>query len=164
MELRLVRKAQARAGVERDRRAANLRDVVQAGAVDRLQLAIEKRLIVPGGAEEIAVEADEVACDSLARDDAFDAIDRRRVTLGGQPRAALAVIPLEFEEAIVERIDEVGRRRARLSAANAAVFDHHHRLPNLGKQIGSREPGDTSANDADIGSSHRQSVAHMSEP
>ena len=64
--------------------------------------------------------------------------------------AALAVIPLEFEEAIVERIDEVGRRRPGLPAANAAVFDHHHGLPNLGKQISSREPGDTSADDADI--------------
>ena len=65
--------------------------------------------------------------------------------------AALAVKPLEVEEPIVERIDEVRGRRAGLPAADAAVVEHDHGLPNLGKQIGSREPGDAGADDADIG-------------
>ena len=31
-----------------------------------------------------------------------------------------------------------------------AVVEHDHRLPNLGKQVSSREPGNPRADDADI--------------
>ena len=72
------------------------------------------------------------------------------MALGRQARATRAVQTFEVEEAIVERIDEVRGRRPRLSAADAAVFEHDDGLPNLGKQIGCREAGDARADDADV--------------
>jgi hypothetical protein len=47
--------------------------------MNRRELAIEKRLVVLRRAEQVAVEAREVARDALPRHDAFDAIDRGRM-------------------------------------------------------------------------------------
>ena len=102
-----------------DRRAADLGHVVQTRAMRGGQLAIEERFVVLGSAEQVAVEPLEVTRDPLAGHDALDAIDGRRVALGREPRAALAVEALEIEIAIVERIDEMGGRRAGLAAADA---------------------------------------------
>jgi hypothetical protein len=131
-------------------RSATVFKAVKTGAMSGLQLAVEICLVVFGRAKKVAVQSREIAGDALARHDALDAIDRRGVALGGEPRAALAMEPLEIHEAIVQRIDEVRRRRAGLPAADRAVFDDHHRFPNLGKQISSGESGDTSADDANI--------------
>lgn len=58
--------------------------------------------------------------------------------------------PLELEETIVKRIDEVRGGCAGLTAADAAVVEHDDRLPNLGKQVRSGEAGDAGADDAHI--------------
>src|SRR5688500_16737218 len=98
MKLTLVGKAQARASIECQRRSRYFGYVMQAGAMGRVQFSIEIRLIVLRRTEQIAVEADEIAIDPLARDDVFNAIDRRSVAFGGQPRATFTVEPLELEE------------------------------------------------------------------
>ena len=126
MELCLARKPQARTGVETERRPPDLDDIVEAGAMRGLELAIQIRFIVLGGAEQVAVEPHEIAGDPLARDDAFDAIDGGRVAFRREPRAALAVEALQIHEAIVERIDEVRGGGAGLAATDAAIVEHDH--------------------------------------
>ena len=44
--------------------------------------------LVALGEEQVAVEALEVAVDALLLDDGLDAVDRRGVAVGGEPRAS----------------------------------------------------------------------------
>ena len=74
-----------------ERRARQASHLAQPGAVRRGELAIEQLFAVLRRAEQVAVDALEVAVDALARHDALDAVDRGGVAVRGEPRAALAV-------------------------------------------------------------------------
>ena len=88
VELPLAREAERAPGVEpQDGGLGELLDARQAGAVRGLELVVEHLSVVVAAEEEVAVEAREVAVDLLVADDRLDAVDGRRVAVGGEPRA-----------------------------------------------------------------------------
>ena len=152
MKLRLPRKAQRRAGVEGGQRGAiDPGDADQPGAMRGLQLLVELSDIVAGRHEQIAIDAGKVAVDRVVVDDALDLVDRGRVTFRREAGAVGAVQALEVVESIVERVDQVRRRPARLAARDQAIVNDDDPLSGLPEPVGRRQSGDPGADDADIG-------------
>jgi hypothetical protein len=151
MELSLLGKAQAGAAVERrERRALEQLDRAQAGAVRGLELLLQRLALVALGEEQIAVDPAEIALDALFPDDGLDALDRRAVAVGGEPRALAAVQLLQLEVAVVELVGEMRRGRLRHPARHRAVVQHGDALAGAHQQIRCRQPGNTRADDADV--------------
>src|SRR5687768_9837163 len=103
VELALAGEAQRRAEVESLQRQAFDRLDVEPGAASRLQLLAQLFLRIAGWNEQIPVHPREVAVELFEGDDLLDAIDRRAVAVGGQPRALRAVQALQVVKPVIER-------------------------------------------------------------
>ena len=115
-----------------------------------VELALEGLAPIAFGEEQVAVEAREVAVDALLAHDGLDAVDRRGVAVGGEPRALAAVQLLDLEVAVVEHVGEVRGGRLRHAAGDRAVVEHRHLLARAGEQVGGGQAGDAGADDADV--------------
>ena len=152
MKLRLVREAQTRTGIERERRAADLRDVVKPGAVGRPRArgrdtprrAPARRTDSRRGARSRTRCARASRCSRCGRWPRRGSPRRA----GRRARRAAARARRYRSSSALTRCAVVDAGHA---AADGAVVEHDDRLPNLGKQVGSREPRDAGADDADIG-------------
>src|SRR5581483_1833128 len=133
MELRLPRKAQAHSGIESaEWGARDLFDINQAGAVRGFQLTFEHLFRFARRHEEVAIEPLEIAIYALRRDNGFDAINGRRVTIGSHPRALLAVQALDLKVAVIEGVGEVRRRALGHAAADAPIIENDDALAFAG--------------------------------
>src|SRR5688500_19509547 len=105
MKLPLIRKSQARPGIEVwPGNASDLFDVAQPRAMSGGQLKVEQLLAFSGGEKKVAAQAVKIALDLFLVDDGFNAVDCRRVALHGQASALMAVDSLDFKGAVVNGI------------------------------------------------------------
>ena len=115
------------------------------------EFVVQNFFRVAGRDEEVSVQALEVAFNLLFRDDRLDAVNRSRVALGGETRAALAVQTLQLEVAVVERVDEVRGRPARHAAADGPVIEYDNGLALAREQVRGCHPRYPCADDAHVG-------------
>src|SRR3954454_6710636 len=123
METALVREDQARAfqGTTVEVRVSELAGRGEAGAMCRLQLAVQLAGRVAVEREQIAVESREITGDRFVTADPFDQVDARGVALVTGARAFNAVQSLDFVEAIVVGRGEVRAGALGLSRDHRAV-------------------------------------------
>ena len=104
MKRGLTRKADRGTG-QRDARELQRIDrlqVVEPGARRGGRLLAQRPILLGLRADEIPVQALEIALDGFLAHDAFDQIDGRRVTAGRGARTVRSEKPLELHEAIVQ--------------------------------------------------------------
>src|SRR4030095_14823058 len=119
MKLSLARKPQCRPSVERiPGNSFNLFDVNQSRSVNCRQLVVKHLPRFARWHKQITIEPFEFTFDCFLADDSFDFIDRRGMTLRGEPRTVFTVEALKLEIAVVESIDEMRRRSSSHASAN----------------------------------------------
>jgi hypothetical protein len=152
MKLALIRKSQARAGIECGiGSVAQLFDSSESRAVRGVELAIKELLILVRRKKEKAIHPLEVTPDLLVADNLLDALNSGRVTLGGETRALLTMQVLNPVVPVVDRIRQVRCRHGRHAVSERAVIDDDYGFPLHRELVCSAEPGDSGADNADIG-------------
>jgi len=116
--------------------------VREAGAVCRLELALELLSLGLAAEEQVAVHALEITIDVLHRSDRLDPVDGGHVTVGRHPRALASVELLDVVVAVVESRGQMGGGAAGLAAADRAVVDERNGAPCPREKVGSRHSGD----------------------
>src|SRR5256885_1939602 len=123
MQLSLAGKPQTRTGIKPiNWSAGNSLDIFQPGAMSRSQFLFKGVCGFTRRYKQITIQALKVTLDFFPRDNRFDAIDRRRVTLGRKPGALFSVQAFEFVIPIIQCVDEMGRGARGLPTRNSAVI------------------------------------------
>ena len=125
-------------------------DILEAGAVGGLASSLQQVRGLPGSQEQVAVDAAEVAIDSLSCEMA-SMRSMAAAWLSAAKSAPLhAVDPLDFGEAVVDGVGQVGGRALGLSAGDGPVVQHDDALAFAGQQVGRGQPGDSRPDHADV--------------
>ena len=103
-----------------------------------------------GREEKVTIEPFEIAIDALVTNVGLDAIDRGRMTLGGQAGAVFAMQPFNFNVAVVHGVRKMGRGALSLTSTYQPVIYDNHRFALTGKQVSGRQAGDAGAHDAHV--------------
>ena len=151
MELRLPGKSQTGPRIEaHQRRARETFDAVESGPMGSGKLAVQQLGRLTWRKKEITVQPDEITGDLLFANNGLDAVDRRSVAAGGEPRPFRPVQPLDFKVAVIEGIAQVRGRALGLAPADSAIVQHDDRLALLSQQVRGSNPGDARTDDANI--------------
>ncbi len=152
MKLSLASEPQCRAGIKRNSwHAIDQLGVRETGVPGRRQFTLQEVRQLIRGTEKIAIHAFEIAVDPFLSNNAFDRIDRRGMTFGGQFGAAFAIQMFQFEIPLVENGDEVRRRSFGFTREDRTVVQHDHRFAGLRQEIRRGQTGHPSADDTNIG-------------
>ena len=117
----------------------------------RLELSLQILACFFATEKQVSLNALEVTVDVFHRRDAFNAMDRRHVTLGGNACALFAVEAGDVVVPIVECGGEMGGGAARLSATDWPVVDDDYGAAGAGEEISGGHSGDAGADYTDIG-------------
>src|SRR5579862_8917232 len=117
------------------------------GAVTRRQFSVEHLTI----AEQITIDALELALDVFGAGDRLDLVDRRDVTLGREPRGVEAVQALERIVPVIQYRGDMRGRSSGLAAGYATVVDRDDCLTGACQEIRGRDAGHPQADDAHVG-------------
>ena len=124
---------------------------VETGAGGRVPLAYEISGVVPGGCEQIAIDAGEVAVDLLTPDDRLDLGDSLMMALCDQGCARDAMQSFEVDVAFVEERREMRRRPRGLAATDRTIVEDDDGTALALQKIGGGEARDAGADDTDVG-------------
>jgi hypothetical protein len=92
--------------------------------MQRCQFSIQYLVRLARRNEEIAIESLKLTVNAFLFDYGLNASNRRAVAFCGQPRAFLSVQVFKFEEAIVERVYQVGRRPPGHATSDWPIVKH----------------------------------------
>jgi len=152
MNGRLARKAKGWSAVpEGERNPVNELGVGETGAMCGVELTLEILARFLAAEKEVTLDSLELAIYVFHRGDAFDAMDSRHVTLGGDAGALLTVESLDVVVPIVEGSGEMGSGTARFTATDWAVVDDDNRATGPGQQVCGGQARDSGPHNADVG-------------